>query len=72
MAPRPTLKSIYLLVMKHTDVSRYKMPSMLKDKLTSYLCALTLHIDGFSVNPELLAKDLQLPMTRYLLSIVEL
>lgn len=45
---------------------RYKVSSFLKDTLTSYICALCLHIDNFACNPAALARDLQLTPTKTL------
>lgn len=33
---------------------------MQRDKLTSYICAISLHIGSFSVNPNVLSTDLAL------------
>ena len=42
------------------------MPIQHKEKLVAYICALALHLDGFIVSPTVLAKDLQITVTKYL------
>lgn len=48
-----------------TGIVKYRVTTKLKDKILAYLCALTLHLDGFMVEFNSIATDLGIPMSRY-------
>lgn len=43
----------------NNDVVEYKLTRKLKDKIVAYMIVLALHVDGFSVEYEVIAKDLK-------------
>lgn len=43
----------------NNDVVEHKLTRKLKDKIVAYMIVLALHVDGFSIEYEVIAKDLK-------------